>query len=374
MTNESKASPSHEFFGSLQAGRALAALLVILYHNGLYIFALDKYWGYDPAGRLFNFGHAGVEFFFVLSGFIILHIHWKDLNQPSRFFSFARKRFIRIYPMYWLVLAAVIPVYFLVPSFGHPYHREAATILSSVALVYVDKNMWSEIAVAWTLYHEILFYFMFSLAILNKRFGLLALAAWLLASIFSLFAAPPPFLADYLASPLHLLFAMGMIACWLLRRHTIKAPAAFAIAGTALFIAAGLEEDYAGWLSENGRDIFYGLGSAVALLGWVEMERQGRLRVPAWLQLMGNASYAIYLTHFTALSLLAKLFTHFGAEQNLPPLLSYILLPVLVVLFGTATHLLIERPILRKLRGRRKPAAPPEPAYSYVGETSDAIT
>ena len=74
-----------------------------------------KYLEFDPSRRLFDFGHAGVEFFFVLSGFIILHIHWKDLGHPSRFSSFAGKRFLRIYPMYWLVLAAIIPVYFFSP-------------------------------------------------------------------------------------------------------------------------------------------------------------------------------------------------------------------------------------------------------------------
>src|SRR5436190_1288571 len=122
-------SSDHHTMATLQAGRALAALLVVLYHNGLYIFALDKYWGADPSRGLFNFGHAGVEFFFVLSGFIIFYIHGKDLGVPSRFFSFIRKRFIRIYPIYWLVLAAIIPVYFLVPSFGFDYHRRIDTII-----------------------------------------------------------------------------------------------------------------------------------------------------------------------------------------------------------------------------------------------------
>jgi exopolysaccharide production protein ExoZ len=348
----------------------MAALLVILYHNGLYIFALDKYWGYDPAQRFFNFSHAGVEFFFVLSGFIILHIHWKDLGQPFRFFSFVKKRFIRIYPIYWLVLAVITPVYFLVPSFGFAYHRSLSTILSSIVLIYTSENLWSEIAVAWTLYHEILFYFIFSMAILNKRFGFVMLALWMSASAFSLLIESSRYVSEYLTSPLHLLFGMGMFACWIIRRRVIKTPAMLAISGIVLFFATGIEEDYYEWLPQHGRDLLYGLGSAMTLIGCVELERQGRLRIPTWLQLMGNASYAIYLTHFTMLSLLAKLFIHFGAREHLPILLCYILLPLLVVLFGIAVHVLIERPLLRKLQHDRKTMAAQQIAYPYIGATS----
>jgi exopolysaccharide production protein ExoZ len=363
---------NRDTISSLQAGRAIAALLVVLYHNGLYIFALDKYWGFDPAYRLFNFGHAGVEFFFVLSGFIIFYIHGRDLDQPSRFFAFVRKRFIRIYPIYWLMLAVITPIYFLVPSFGFDYHRTISTIVSSTLLIYFNENLRSEIAVAWTLYHEILFYFIFSLVILSKQFGLFALTIWLLASIISLAIESPRFLSEYLFSHLHLLFGMGMLACWILQHRTIKVPGVLAIFGTALFIAAGLEEDYVAVLSERSRDLIYGLGSMIALMGWVELERQGRLHVPSWLQLMGNASYAIYLTHFTVLSLLAKIFIRFRAQEILPAMVSYILLPVLAVLFGIAVHLLIEWPLLRKLQRYRKDKIARTSVYGYMGKTGDA--
>jgi exopolysaccharide production protein ExoZ len=356
-------SASRELFTSLQAGRAFAALLVVLYHNALYIFALDKYWGYDPSYHLFNFGHAGVEFFFVLSGFIILHIHWNDLNQPSQFFSFIKKRFIRIYPIYWLVLMMVVPVYFLVPSFGFPYHRDPVNILSSIVLIYANDSLRSEVAVAWTLYHEILFYFVFALAILNRRFGLLVLALWLSVSVIALFMNFPPYLAEYLFSPLHLLFGMGMLICTILRQSTIKNPAVVAIAGLIVFLATGMEEDYSLWFSENTRNLLYGFGSAAALLGAIELERQGRLHIPKWLQLMGDASYSIYLTHFTALSLLAKLFVRFGGLQ-LPDLLSFVLLPLMTVLLGIAVHWFVERPLLRKLRRYRKPTMVSETAYA----------
>lgn len=342
---------------SLQAGRACAALLVLLLHNSVYIFILDKYWGYDPAHKFFDFGQSGVMFFFVLSGFIISLIHRGDLGMPSRFASYAKKRFLRIYPFYWLVLAAIIPIYFIVPSFGLDYHRKASTILSSILLVYFDKELLSALAVAWTLYHEVLFYCLFSLAILHKRLGFLILGAWFLLSAASLAAGPMPFPLLFLASPVHLLFGMGMAACWAVSRGRVPVPGTLALLGVALFIGTGMEENYLDLLSYDGRNLLYGAASAIILAGLVTLERQGRLHVPALLQLMGNASYSIYLTHFTALSMLAKIFVAAGAREAVPVWLSYIAMAALAVAAGIAVHLLIERPLLRRL-GRSLGARP----------------
>lgn len=50
----------------LQCGRAVAALLVVIFHANSFLLPNRLYDGLH-AGRLFNFGYAGVEFFFVLS-------------------------------------------------------------------------------------------------------------------------------------------------------------------------------------------------------------------------------------------------------------------------------------------------------------------
>jgi exopolysaccharide production protein ExoZ len=350
-----------ELLTSVQAGRAIAAMLVAFYHAGVYIFALDKYWGYDPTRHFFDFGRAGVEFFFVLSGFIILYIHQHDVGEPSRFFRYATKRFLRIYPIYWVILAAVICVYFIVPSFGYPYQREAGTILSSILLVHINGNSNTELAAAWTLYHEILFYSLFSLIILHKRFGWSIIAAWLFVSASTLLIEPAAYPLQFLFSPLHLLFGMGMLSCWALNRRYIPAPRTIALLGTAIFIAAGMEENYVWWLDGMVRNVIYGVGSALILVGVVQLEREGRIRIPSWLLLAGNASYVTYLINFTVLSLMAKVFVHAGAKEMLPPLISYFILSILSIIAGIMVYLWIERPLMRFLKSR---FAPRKSAYA----------
>src|SRR5436305_9906897 len=103
---------------TLQACRAAAAILVVLFHASGSIFALAKYFDCKPFGRVFDFGYAGVDFFFVLSGFLMMHVHAQDFGQPRKLGAYCWKRFTRIYPAYWVVLALIVPVYFLLPGVG----------------------------------------------------------------------------------------------------------------------------------------------------------------------------------------------------------------------------------------------------------------
>lgn len=345
-------SEKSEIFATLQAGRAIASLLVVLFHTGGGIFALEKYWGQDPVHHFFDFGHAGVEFFFVLSGFIIFHIHWSDINQPHRFPSYVRKRFYRIYPIYWMVLAALIPIYFFIPSFGKGFERDPLVIFSSITLLHFNFSD-TILPVARTLYHEILFYAIFSLAIWNRKIGLYSFMMWMFASGLSLLFIPPAPL-DFYAAPVHLLFAMGMLACALLRSKQIAAPVWIAVFGTILFFLCGMEENYVHRLSGNTRILIFGLGSMLALLGVVELERQKRLRVPKILKLLGDASYMIYLIHFPLLSLLAKVFIRLGAKELLPAIISFILFPIIAAIAGVGLHLFIEKRLLRYLNSWNK--------------------
>jgi peptidoglycan/LPS O-acetylase OafA/YrhL len=126
---------------SIQAARGIAALLVVFYHAGRMI-ALPQYTGYIPLSGFFNFGHAGVDFFFVLSGFIIYFVHHEDIGRSDRLQRYAWRRATRIYPIYWIVTALV-----LVASMVHPERLDFAHIGKSLLLFPEDDD--PIVGVAW---------------------------------------------------------------------------------------------------------------------------------------------------------------------------------------------------------------------------------
>ncbi len=338
---------------SVQAGRAIAALLVLLFHNSRSIFALGKYLGYEPLGPVFDFGDAGVNFFFVLSGFIILHAHWRDLGQAGRLGSYLWKRFRRIYLIYWVVLIVIVPVYFIVPNFGKGYETNALVILSSFLLVHIGSGD-GVLIVSWTLFHEVLFYALFAVAIVRPLLGFGVMALWLAASAGVAVCGSTSATIGFYASPLHLLFGLGMLVAWHFHRGPrLPAAAPVGLSGLALFVGAGIVRAYELPLpiTPRGLDLVFGVASAMMLAGAVDLERRGRLHIPGWLKLTGDASYSIYLTHFLILSLLAKLLLA-GHGNLLSPVPAYIVLAGLTAGVGILFHLGVERPLLARFSGR----------------------
>src|SRR4051812_34830777 len=99
----------------LQVGRGLAAIGVAASHARLGTSAFVE----PIPGWLMTIlekGFLGVDFFFVLSGFIILNSHFDDDTGPRALKSYIFKRATRIYVPYLPVCAVVIVSYLLLPS------------------------------------------------------------------------------------------------------------------------------------------------------------------------------------------------------------------------------------------------------------------
>jgi peptidoglycan/LPS O-acetylase OafA/YrhL len=348
---------------TIQASRAVAALLVALLHLSM-IFGKPEYWGVDPARGAFKFGHSGVQFFFVLSGFIIFYIHRPDIGSPGRVWNYLAKRFIRIYPVYWVVLLGISAVLVLVPSFGTEVQRQWSVVLASLTLLRIDallpstwysaNELWQGIVpVSWTLFHEVLFYLMFASVIRNRAIGAGVLGVWFASSLLMLAFGGAAYPVKFLFSPLHILFALGLGVCWLVQERRVRIPALWAVAGVTLFLGVGMT-DAGGqtWLASNVRSVLYGVGSSMAIAGLVTLEQQGRIVAGPLLRLLGDASYSIYLIHFTMFSAMAKLFARLHLLHALPAAIWYATMLALACSGGIALHLLVEKPLIGLLRAR----------------------
>ena len=161
--------------GSIEACRGIAAAAVVLYHAARH---LNKIYGLPSLTAVFQFGHAGVDLFFVISGFIILYVHYRDINSPARLRHYVGRRFTRVMPTYWVALALTV----LLAAGGHAGLPSLSDLIWSVSLAPSDHQLL--LGIAWTLRYEIIFYALFCILIVNRIAGLVTMSVWLAAIIF----------------------------------------------------------------------------------------------------------------------------------------------------------------------------------------------
>ncbi len=310
----------------MQVGRAIAALMVVFHHaeNSSHTF------GGAEIPLLHHF-YLGVDFFFVLSGFIILYsIPGKRPGQ------YVWHRFRRVYLPYLPIGIGIALAYTLMPDFSAS--DRGWDWYASITLVPFGHTA---LSVAWTLQHEILFYLIFGIAWFSGQRWIVW--AWgavcLLNYYFDIYGKA--------IDPINLEFLFGMLACIAVRRGwTSPWMLAGSVGFIGLWIALGAVRDLSPIL---------GLGIALAIPPVVAFEAKG-LRVPRVVLFFGAASYAIYLVHNPIIKFAVR------ATNEL------FLLAVIGTLAGIAYYLLFERPMLklssreipigssfRRLRGRADP-------------------
>ena len=346
-------------FDLIQCGRAVAALMVVVYHASR-IVALPRFYGDDRFAIMLQNLNAGVDFFFVLSGFIITWVHWGDIGCKDRMASYVRKRFLRIYPTYWGVLLPLTLLYFLAPSAGVASQRDPLNVMLSVFLLPNPQQ--PVLGVAWTLTYEVFFYALFLLVIRYGRALLWLTPVWAIGII--VFQGDGhPFWMRFLFNAFNINFIFGIWAGIALRRVG-------GIPGSRWLLGFGLSAFVAGLFFIPDVQhvplvarLIFGLAAMLIVLGSVDLERRRRFAVPDAVMLAGSASYAIYLTHPVILSIAMTVLTRV-AGRDVPILLTLGSLLIICTVFGILYHLLLEGRLIagmkhlidgRSRRGRTMP-------------------
>jgi len=336
----------------LQAGRGLAAISVAAFHlSGT--MSLDRYGGEAIFRDYTRHGFRGVDFFFILSGFIILFAHHRDIGVPAAWKEYAYRRFVRVYPVYWLYTAGFCVLLALGVGTTASMPGTAADWLTSISLVRFS-NVAPPLTVAWTLFHEVAFYAMFSLLILNKRVGIAAIALWSIACLvfygYPLPDARTPF--NVYTAGYNLFFLLGMAGYWLYRRPG-RGFAELGL-GLVIFIVACATMGLPYKLSPP----LLAIGLALIVAGATKLERAGSFRVPEFLFFIGNASYTVYLAHESLQTTLLKVAMASGFHRAAGGAATYLLVLVFSVALGCLAYLLVEKPLLALLKRHHKRSGP----------------
>ena len=331
---------------SIQALRGLAALGVALAH----LHAVEgKFGGAPLLGNWAIAGFAGVDLFFVISGFVMVWVTRHDQGKPAALPVFGFARFMRVYPLWWLVLSAIVVVWMIQPAWVYASHLTNPDILRSYLLVPAKELPLH--AVGWTLIHEVWFYIVFGVLLLAPaRLFPVLLALWAAVVTSAALAFPKPLdpILSIIRHPLTLEFIMGAAVGLFARRGRFFAPRLMLQFGSffmLLSIASIHANPSAAFGDEWTRVALFGVPAAIIIWGWVGLECQQGASTPKWSQALGNWSYALYLIHvpaFVAVGRLAAPLSREGPLDNLA-----LIIVALVVAIGAAfiLHIGFERPV-----------------------------
>ncbi|MEM7767508.1 MAG: acyltransferase [Pseudomonadota bacterium] len=304
--------------------RALAAMAVFFFHlEFIEREMITTFQGTEAPliGGAFLNGYAGVDLFFVISGFIIVYVTGRA--EPGRYplGSFLFARAARIYPSWWL-FATVMAAYFWY-SYGAPWDVEevASEDRSPVWHLFASYALFPQddfplLGVGWTLVHEMHFYLVFGmLLLLPYRWRVIGLFAWAgLVLAGGLAGLAGPFAKDLvhlIFSPLTLEFLMGGLAALLVVNGYRWRPGLFAVAGVLGLGLAMVFHDLSAnpdWTLVWGRVIWFGIPSAVLAYGLVSLDLEGRFRRLPGISALGDWSYALYLSHMLVLSAIHRVY------------------------------------------------------------------
>lgn len=345
MTIETTAPGKLEHIQSL---RGLAALMVMLSH--LYIID-QKYNAHPllPEGLLF--GMAGVDIFFVISGFIMVYIT-TSWTEPSakRIPEFIFARILRVYPLYWIVSAALLIVYLIRPDMVFSGSSGEPNLVKSFLLL--PDSTFPLLEVGWTLIHEIGFYIIFAgLLTLRKSLRLWGLLIW--ASIVVITASTglnnTLIMTTYLLSPLTLEFIAGGIVGWFFTKvptRFLPLIATHAMLSSIAAIAAyNIIGDKDVIFRHWPRTLIFIIPASLIVLLLALRDKSGKSCPKAFVTL-GDWSYALYLTHILTLSLLGRIWAGLGIESSLLGLIAVIFMSIAAIGAAGLTYKLFEHPAL----------------------------
>jgi len=320
---------------ALQYLRAFAAFIVVYSHATLQV---PEWQSVLPAT-----GTYGVDIFFVISGFIMVYIT-KPTNTPKQFI---KNRIRRVVPLYWFFTLLMALVLFFVPSVFKTGEFQWHTVLQSLFFIphYSIQNpsyIWPIVAPGWSLNYEMYFYTTFALSLfLPQRFRVAMVIGcigtlWLLATISGSQIA----ILRFLAEPSVFEFIAGMLLAVLWQQGFQLTPRiAWVFVFAGLVWATFAPEHLHHWISIS-------LPSTLIVFGCLYLALPNN-RVGT---LLGDASYALYLSHIFVLGALRSWLQDGATESALQAWGFVILAIVCTTLVGIVVHLLVDNWLLREER------------------------
>jgi peptidoglycan/LPS O-acetylase OafA/YrhL len=328
-------------FITVQALRAIAALLVVAFHG---VDAWSTRVLGQPADIVWPNGAAGVDIFFVISGLVMVISANGLADKQAPWRIFLRQRIIRIVPLYWIMTTVKVVAVLAVPALVMRTRLDLPYVVGSYLFLPVKDamgSMFPVLPVGWTLTYEMLFYLMVVMALALRR--PIYLVATPLLAVFALVGIAGG-LGGF-ANTIVIEFLFGvLIGTAIGYRKQVPFWAAASLLGLG-FAALLTVPVVTGVL----RPITWGLPAAFIVAGAVALEEPLSAVIPRSLRNAGDASYSIYLMHPFIVPIVFLVVARLTpATLWLPVTICASLLASIAI--GRIGFMGIERPLLRWFR------------------------
>jgi peptidoglycan/LPS O-acetylase OafA/YrhL len=306
--------------------RAVAALAVFYFH---FVVILGEENATAKAMPIEQIGAAGVDLFFVISGFIMAMIAWNGSFKPL---TFLRNRLVRVAPLYWTVTLVVFAIALFAPTLLGSTMADVVQLFHSLLFVpngLDAKSSVPTLIVGWTLNYEMFFYVLVAVfgGIFKDRFQLSTIAFICVLVVIGLFLKPANGYLKFYLNPIILEFVFHGWRSTLGRMPT-------AVSG--LLLALSLVVIVVSFNRNPGelRTLYWGMPAALLLfasLHFITIKSE-------WLRSLGDWSYSIYLIH---------LFIIMGFVK--------VLVTAVLIASSAALYRWFEQPITAALKSRTSP-------------------
>ena len=342
-------------------GRGLAALAVVLLHaEGMLLPATSSApYGF---GGLFRYGFLGVDFFFVLSGFIIYFVHANHIGKPTLAVNYLCRRLFRILPAYWFVLILLLmllPFQKTWPEMSMNWFIQQFTL--------TGQQLW--ISQAWTLQHEFLFYAFFLLLILFGRGAWIIMLSWVAACVYVSIGqevVPRKTWFDIFFHPYHVMFIAGICTATVAK----STPAnwfkySWFVAGLFVFTSWMLVSRQDTLASHSALRYYCSAAFGTAVLVFLISLGRTNLRFPTSLTWLGKVSYAMYIAHGIIFMVIQSALKRSELYMHTAPWLIFVAGTLICVAVSGLIQTLVEEPGIRlgrwaanRLANKKQPVSP----------------
>jgi exopolysaccharide production protein ExoZ len=294
--------------------RAVAAIMVVIFHIFNNVTFMRAY-----AGSVYWL-QGGVEIFFVISGYVMVKSTENGSVSPKQFITQRAKRII---PMYWIATVATMM------QIDGRWDFKIKSFLFIPAQHPENKMMQPVLEPGWTLNYEMFFYVIFALSLfLNRKHQVPFVATFIVTMVFLGLSVDGNKVYEFYGRPIILEFLMGMM----IAKMPIRWPIAFLPAGFLLMY----------FLQPYSVDRVFKLGLPAMMIVAGAISAEIYIRHSKILNLLGSASFSIYLFHLITIGIILHLYSAIGLNH-----FTFLIISLIASLIcGCAFYWTLERPII----------------------------